>query len=70
MMDSQKTKLTLAKWSLLAVLLIYVSPLFYNWMNSYVSFLGTFGVHLTRFLGYLVFLWFGEWAIGKTLGVD
>lgn len=70
MLDTQHTKLVLAKWSLLAVLLIYVSPFLSNWFISYVGFLGTFGRHLMVFLAYLIFLWFGEWVIGKALGVD
>ena len=70
MMATDYTKLILAKWSILALLLIYVSPFLSGWLNGYISFLGTFASHLTRFVAYLAFLWFGEWALNKILGVQ
>lgn len=67
---TEHTKLIFAKWSILALLLIYVSPFLSGWMNGYVTFLSTAGRHLTVFVSYLIFLWLGEWILNKMLGLE
>ncbi|MEK6880356.1 MAG: hypothetical protein AABY22_12140 [Nanoarchaeota archaeon] len=62
-----KKRLVIAKWSIVSILLIYVSPILSNFMNGYVSFFGTFGTHLTRFLAYFIFIWVLDFSLNKIL---
>lgn len=69
MFDTQKTKIILGKWSILALLLIFASPLLSNWFFSFISSTGTFGRYVTQFLSYLIFLWLGDYVLNKVMGL-
>ena len=55
----------MAKYSIMALLVLFASPILAGWIFSKISVLSTFGNYLSSFISIFLFLWISDWITDK-----